>query len=163
MAFVPQKPLRCWQLSDAFLFRQPVWYSLPLCRHDSVSTHGHKGGHCTAVFTADLLKGENSMNWWMVSIHNDNQCNIPSTSFHQTVHQKEGNESRCASFLFSSAQSFCWGFDEDISCCYSLCLYTLSSIHQNNKCSSCNLPCRIPADLQTSPKVLNCWGAEITH
>ena len=65
-------------------------------------------------------------------------------------------------FLFSSAKSFCLVLDEDVNRCYSLCLYMLSSFHQNNKCRLCNLPYRIPADLQATTKTLNCWIEQIT-
>ena len=57
-----------------------------------------------------------------------------------------------ASAFFSSAKFFCWVLDEDVNRCYSLCLYMLSSFHQNNKCRLCNLSYRILADLQTATK-----------
>ena len=54
-----------------------------------------------------------------------------SSSFHQIARQKKSDVECGMSFLFSSARFSCWKVDEDVSCCFSLCLYILSSSHQN--------------------------------
>ena len=47
-------------------------------------------------------------------------------------HSPQKSDVECGvSFLFSSARFSCWKVDEDVSCCFSLCLYILSSFHQN--------------------------------
>ena len=47
-------------------------------------------------------------------------------------HSPQKSDVECGvSFLFSSARFSCWKVDEDVSCCFSLCLYILSSSHQN--------------------------------
>ena len=157
MAFCSQKPaaMSVARFCLSF-FASLIWHSLPLCWHDCLSAQRYTGMGDVS-FPRGLDEGWKSdelMNRWFNTLK---AIEINAQHLFIKPLAKRKAMSGLCMLLFSSSISICWVFDEDVTICYSLCLYIPSSIHRNNKCYSCKLPCRIQQTCRQAPK---CWIVE---